>query len=259
MMTELLEGVAIASPNIVINYTLSSVFGVGVTYYLLGLIFEKRLSSLFWWAYFVPKSVGDAYLWYALGNGSVGTWVESFYVVWTGTAAILSLVVILANFRGGVASVGLCSVVCDLFAGVTTSSSWTLTNALMGEPLERGFLINLGPDILLFGLLVVLVTYLVRRPALWLLRWLCRMTRRYWMLWSAVMVIFIASMAFIVPKETVSIAPFTPARPYLARAAVLFASLGLLLRLNLRDATLRAQAMADCAELACGRPRSVGT
>jgi len=247
---DLLEGVAIASPSVALNYVLSSVLGVGVSYYFLCQLFEKRVSSFFFWAYFIAKSMGDVYLWYALGNGGAGTWIESLHAMWTSSLAVISLVVVFATFRGSFASVGICSIICDLFAGVTTSSSWAFTNAVMGEPFDRGFLIDVSPHLLLYGALVVLVTYLVRAPALWLLRWLCRLTRQHWALSFAITLVFVASMALVLPRELADVASSYPVRPYIPCAFALFACLWVLLWLSSRDAALRAQVMAACAELA---------
>ena len=259
-MMDLLQGVAIAPPGFVANYVLSSLFGVGVTYYLLGWIFEKRMSSMLWWAYFVIKATGDTHLWYAVENGSAGTWVESLSLMWTSVLAVVSLVVVLVTFKGNVGSVGACSVICDLLAGAITSSSWSVANVLMGMPAGRGYfesilavntLTDAGFHLLIFGALVVPITFLIHPAALWLLKWMRRMTDRHWVLWFVVSVCFIAYLANTATWEFAHLWPAYPTSAYILYSTIPpFVGLLILLWLSLRDAALRAQVMADCAKLA---------
>ena len=259
-MMDLLEGITIAPPGFVINYVLSSMFGVGVTYYLLGEVFEKRMSGMLWWSYFGVKGAGDACLWYAVHNGSAGTWVESLSITWTSVLAVVSLMVVLVTFKGNVGSVGACSVICDLLAGVVTSSSWSLANVLIGIPIGRGYFDSIltvntfteaGLHLLIFGALVVFITPLIRPYALWLLRWIRRMTGRHWVLWFVVSICFIAYLAYVATWEFTRSLPDQPVSAYILVGMIaLFTSLWILLWLSLRDAALRARVMADCAHLA---------
>ena len=259
-MMNLLEGIAIAPPGFVANYVLSSIFGVGVTYYLLGWIFEKRMSGMLWWAYFGMKAASDACLWYAVQNGSAGTWVESLSIMWTSVLAVVSLMVVLVTFKGNVGSIGACSVICDLLAGAVTSSSWSFANVLIGIPIGRGYfasiltvntLTDAGLHLLIFGALVAFIAFLIHVPALWLLRRVRCMTGRYWMLWFAVSICFIGYLVYAATWEFAHLWSVYPTSTYILYSVIPpFVGLLILLWLSLRDAAMRARVMADCAKLA---------
>ena len=242
----------------ILNYALVGCAGVGVTYYYLSLVFERRHNPLLLWVYFFTKHVVDGSLWYAEGVVGLDVPLLGLSKVWLHVTAVTTLFVVLYTFRGDYVQVGLCAVVSDCAAGILITLAQTLGNLWAGMPYDAGFLTLPSLRTLVCSVLTIGLAFLLREPVSWILRYLCRVALRHRLSWSGLVLAFVTYLAAAVGSVAsvdVLKSRFSYNMPFML---TILLALFLLLLQRRRDVVRREQVLSECVALARSYDRLVG-
>ena len=232
------------------NYVTLGMAGVSVTFILLSGVFSYRYTPAIYYTYFLLKNIVDAMLWYAIEPGGAGALVMQLQQLWSGTLAVVSMLVMWLTFVGELPSVIVCAILCDLIASICISGSSTLANLACGtSTANTNYLDVFGPHTILTAAILIVVVWVVRKPWRWLLRWLCRVTQRFHD--ALVMAISLVATLLIVSSQarinyTNPYTHLTSILPYLIAMAAL---IGFSITWRARQARARETAMSETSAL----------
>ena len=235
-----------------LHYLLQGLAGVSVTFgILMGILpFRRSHSPILWWGYFLFKTIGDAFLYYALANGGAGTWMETFQIIWTSVLGIASFLVAYLTFEGDLVSVGACAIVCDVCAGVCTSIALVVSRAVSGRPLDSGYISPFGIWTVVCVITTLGTAACIRGFILTLVRSLLKTVRRNRPAWGVAAFALIAITVSITQRlgSLVSVNNQMASVEPLVLIVIVVAAAVLLLRA--RGVRHREQAVGECAVLA---------
>ena len=251
----------IAPPSYLLHYILQGLVGISVTFGILAMIcpFRRPSSPALWWGYLLAKTIGDAFLYYALGHGGAGTWLEAFQAAWTTILGVMSLLIAFQTFDGDLVSIGACAILCDLCAGICTSLGLIVSSAVSGEPLDTGYVRPFGVWTMICVITTLVSALCVSRPMVMLIRWLVKMLKRNRFVWGSAALALIATTVGITQRlgTIVSVANYMANVGPLVFVVMTVAATLLLVRA--RDVRHREQAVRACAALAVSYAGTIRT
>lgn len=251
----------IAPPSYLLHYILQGLVGISVTFGILAMIcpFRRPSSPALWWGYLLAKTIGDAFLYYALGHGGAGTWLEAFQAAWTSILGVMSLLIAFQTFDGDLVSIGACAILCDLCAGICTSLGLIVSSAVSGEPLDTGYVRPFGVWTMICVITTLVSALCVSRPMVMLIRWLVKMLKRNRFVWGSAAFALIATTVGITQRlgTIVSVANYMANVGPLVFVVMTVAATLLLVRA--RDVRHREQAVRACAALAVSYAGTIRT
>lgn len=119
--------------SVEMNALAVSAVGIGIDYWCLSQLYNRRNRATMWWTYFLLKILLGAFLSYMVDRAGAGSPYETINQIWTYSTAVLSYGVVLYTWSGDGIEVGLMAVASDLFAGLCTMTGMMVANLSTGR------------------------------------------------------------------------------------------------------------------------------